>query len=280
MQDQTGRPLLRVRAARFISSALLICGFVLLLVAGGLQLRTFYAELRWQRGQEALSNQFLPAPGGQVSAAKSEPTPTPSTASTPTPPGEPTTSVSAAGMVEPSADQTAAATSPTQAMPRMPPTRTPVPAAPGDPGTLIIPKLKVNAPIIVVPLVNGQWDMSRILYEAALLAGTGFPGRPGNAAISGHISLRGRGDGPFRWLEKLQPDDDIIVQQDNMRYIYRVSSSNVVLPTDVSVLAPTTEATLTLITCTDWDFLKAEYSRRLIVKATLAARRDTSAPAQ
>ena len=56
-------------------------------------------------------------------------------------------------------------------------------------------------------------------------------------------------------------------------YTYRVSQSKIVLPTDVSVLAQTESPTLTLITCTDWDFLRAEYSKRLIVTATLASQR-------
>jgi len=263
MQDKQGRPLRRVRAAELTSTTLLICGVALLLVAGALQLGAYYAQLRWERGQEALSNQFLPAPtAAEAAESPTEPSPTPTATA------QPTVTGSATVMLPPTLT------------PRPSPTKTPPPAPPANPGTLTIPKLKVSAPIVIVPLVNGQWDMSRILYEAALLAGTGFPGRPGNAAISGHVSLKGRGDGTFRWLEKLQPGDDIIVQQDTMRYIYRVDSSHVVLPTDVSVLAPTAEPSLTLITCTDWDFLKAEYTRRLIVKATLAGQRDTGVPAQ
>ena len=111
-----------------------------------------------------------------------------------------------------------------------------------------------------------------------LLEGTGFPGRVGNAAISGHVSLKGRGDGPFRWLERLQPGDEVSVVQGETRYTYRVTGLNTVSPADVGVLAPTSDATLTLITCTDWDFLRAEYAKRLIVSARLAGQSASGRP--
>ena len=166
------------------------------------------------------------------------------------------------------------------------PTRAPTLAPPAtpddrsDPGRLLIPELKVTADIVVVPLLIGQWGVSQIIYDVGLLGNTAFPGRPGNAAISGHVSLKVRGDGPFRWLEKLAPGDEIVVQQRDTRYTYHVSQSKVVPPTDVSVLAQTDSATLTLITCSDWDFLKAEYGKRLMVTATLAGQRKTGTQGQ
>jgi LPXTG-site transpeptidase (sortase) family protein len=276
MGNQADRPPRRHRATSFAGSAFIVAGVVLLLAAGLLQLYTMYAQMRWERAQAALSAQFLPAPEPPAAAPTLEPTPEPTPAPTETP-------APVAAATPAAVSGSAAPATPTATQTRAPlPTRTPTPAPtlPSDPGRLLIPKLKVAAPIVAVPLVNGQWDVSKIIYEVGLLGSTGFPGRPGNAAISGHVSLRGRGDGPFRWLERLVPDDEIIVQQDTMRYTYRVQSSKVVPPTDVSVIAPTADATLTLITCTDWDFLRAEYSRRLIVTARLASQRETSSPAQ
>src|SRR5512143_673730 len=61
MRDNQGRPPLRARAARFIGTALLIAGVTILLTAGALQLYANYAQLQWEREQQALSNQFVPA---------------------------------------------------------------------------------------------------------------------------------------------------------------------------------------------------------------------------
>ena len=139
-----------------------------------------------------------------------------------------------------------------------------------------MPKLKLTAQIVAVPLRNGQWNVDKLVYEVGWLEGTGFPGQPGNAALSGHVSLIKFGNGPFRWLEKLVVNDEIIVQQGDARYSYRVSQTRSVLPDDVSVLAPTDEPTLTLITCTSWDVFKSTYTKRLVVTATLATERKIS----
>ena len=64
----------------------------------------------------------------------------------------------------------------------------------------------------------GKWNVDKLVYEVGWLEGTAFPGQPGNAAISGHVSLLKFGNGPFRWLEKLAANDEIIVQQGDVRY--------------------------------------------------------------
>jgi sortase A len=255
-----------------VSRLLLTAGVLLLLAAGFLHLYSFYAQLRWQRAQAALSVQFLPAPSP---AAPDTPAPTVS----PTPAATDTPQPTATGV--PAGVTVVVTAGPTKTATRVPsPTPSPTPDDRSDPGQLHIPKLKVTARIVFVPLINGQWDVSPLIYDVGLLANTGFPGRIGNAAISGHVSLKGRGDGPFRWLEKLAPNDEIIVQQGDTRYSYRVRWLKVVPPTDVSVVAPTDDATLTLITCTDWDFLRAEYGKRLIVHATLVSQRKINTQAQ
>ncbi len=274
MGDQGSRPLRIKRAATFVSRGLLLAGLLLLLAAASMWSYTFYAQLRWDRERAALSAQFVPAP------ALSDVTPAPPPVATQMP--EATPSVPGMSAAEATPAATTGTASPV-AIPESTPTAVatsvplPLPTATADersdPGRLFIPKLKVNAAIVTVPLINGLWDVSPLLYDVGLLVGTGWPGRAGNAAISGHVGLRGRGDGPFRWLERLVAGDEIFVDQGDTRYLYAVRDLRVVLPSDVSVVAPTEDATLTLITCTDWDFLKADYMKRLIVTATLTGKR-------
>ena len=72
---------------------------------------------------------------------------------------------------------------------------------------------------------------------------TALPGDAGNVVIAGHR------DSFFRPLRHVQRGDDIFVETPAGRFHYRVTSLRVVNPHDLSVLEPTDDATLTLITC-------------------------------
>jgi len=92
-----------------------------------------------------------------------------------------------------------------------------------------------------------------------------FPGQLGNAAIAGHRTTYGA---PFGRLDELAPGDEIIVTTLAGTYLYVVTGSEVVRPTDYDKVVPThdtTIATLTLSTC------HPEYhaTQRLIIRATL-----------
>jgi sortase A len=136
-------------------------------------------------------------------------------------------------------------------------------------GRLVMAKLKVDVPIVEVGIVDGQWDVSKLFTWAGHLVGTGRLGEPGNAALAGHIMLKDSREGAFRWLERLQPGDEVQVYADDRRYTYQVTTTRVVPPTEVSVLAPTSDLVLTLITCTNWSILRGEYTDRFVVQARL-----------
>jgi len=75
------------------------------------------------------------------------------------------------------------------------------------------------------------------------LENTAWPGDVGNMVIAGHRDS-------FFWpLRNIQRGDDIFLDTPEGQFHYRVTSLRVVDPHDLSVLAPTNEATLTLITC-------------------------------
>ena len=91
---------------------------------------------------------------------------------------------------------------------------------------------------------------------------TPMPGQIGNAAIAGHRTTYGA---PFFSLNELQPDDVIRVRTLQGLFEYKVSRTEVVHPSDLSVLKQTKDAELTLTTC------EPRYSarRRLVVHAVL-----------
>jgi len=85
--------------------------------------------------------------------------------------------------------------------------------------------------------------------------GTAMPGGVGNFAVAGHRTTYAR---PFHRVEELQVGDPLVVRTtDEVWYVYRVTSTEVVMPSEVSVIAPVpgepgtepTERLITLTTC-------------------------------
>ncbi len=97
---------------------------------------------------------------------------------------------------------------------------------------------------------------------------TSLIGAPGNAVIAGHVVTLNEGN-VFRFLYKLDVDDQIQVWDDKQReHDFRVVDVKLVPPSDTSVMARTSDQTLTLITCGgSFDPVKREFSDRLVVTA-------------
>jgi sortase A len=95
---------------------------------------------------------------------------------------------------------------------------------------------------------------------AGHISGTALPGQPGNVGISGHR------DTFFRPLRNIRTNDMITLTTLSGEYRYRVVSTEVVGPGDLSVLASSPNEVLTLVTCYPFYFVgPAPY--RFIVRA-------------
>jgi LPXTG-site transpeptidase (sortase) family protein len=142
---------------------------------------------------------------------------------------------------------------------------------PDRPATrIVIPAIDVDAPVVVVPVRNGTWDVEQITYEVGHLQGTASPGDSSNVVMAGHITLTAGGYGPFRGLSQLESGDEVLVYVgDQEVYVYTVDSVRTVEATDVEVAYPTTEPVLTLITCVNWNPAQGRYNDRLVVVAHL-----------
>jgi sortase A len=124
----------------------------------------------------------------------------------------------------------------------------------GDP-KLIIPKINLEVPIVFDEPSIREDDVQRALEDGVLhYATTSRPGEQGNGAIFGHSSNnilnRGKYKFAFVLLNRLEDGDVFYVQRDGVRYAYRVYRTEVVPPTQVSVLEDQEKAsTMSLITC-------------------------------
>ncbi len=92
--------------------------------------------------------------------------------------------------------------------------------------------------------------------------GSPDPGRKGNIVLSAHNDIYGE---LFRYLDRLKPGDEIYLSTATQKFLYRVTGTQLVEPTDVSVMAPTERPTLTLVSC--YPYLVDK--QRIVVSAEL-----------
>jgi sortase A len=112
---------------------------------------------------------------------------------------------------------------------------------------------------IQVPVYNGANDFN-LNRGVARIKGTAAVDVNGNLGIAGHR------DGFFRGIKDIAIGDTIELQTARGDAKYTVSSIDIVDPSDVSVLAPTPEKTITLVTCYPFYFV-GHAPKRYIVKA-------------
>jgi len=111
-----------------------------------------------------------------------------------------------------------------------------------------------------VPVYDGADDFN-LNRGVGRIRGTARVGGPGNLGIAGHR------DGFFRGLKDIAVGDGIDLLTANGTETYTVSSIAIVDPSDVSVLVPTEEKSLTLVTCYPFYYV-GHAPQRYIVKAT------------
>lgn len=131
-------------------------------------------------------------------------------------------------------------------------------AQPARLGTIEIPSLGVSKPIYegvdlwIFDIGVGHWP------------GTAKPGQSGNVVLGGH---RTSGIRPFRYIDQLQPGNEIRVITDQGTYLYRVSGSTVVDPIEgMWIINSTPTATMTLFACHP----PGSVSQRIVVFADYA----------
>jgi len=119
----------------------------------------------------------------------------------------------------------------------------------------------------------GQVEVERLHLSAVIFEGTGArtldrgvghltssaqPNADGNVVLAAHR------DTFFRPLRDIRAGDAITVTTPQGERRYRVRSTEIVYPTDVSVIRPTTDETLTLITCYPFSYVGAAPQRFIV----------------
>lgn len=135
------------------------------------------------------------------------------------------------------------------------------------------PKIIINSLEVTAPIDFNQQSVDETNFQLSLRNGvvhypfTAKPGEAGNVVIFGHSSGQVWAPGDYKFifskLEHLTDEDIIFIEYQGTRYEYKVTDANIVPPTDVSVLRPTNDNTLTLITC----YPVGSNAKRLIISA-------------
>ncbi len=107
---------------------------------------------------------------------------------------------------------------------------------------LRVPRLGIDE--IVLAGASGR----TMAFGPAHLAGTARPGSAGNVVLAGHR------DTHFRFLRALRPGDEILLETaDGWQLRYVMEATAVIDEHDLGVAGPTSQPSLTLITCFPFD---------------------------
>ena len=117
----------------------------------------------------------------------------------------------------------------------------PIPTSAPDQAIRIqIPAINIDAPIVQ----GDGWE--QLKKGVGQNVSSVNPGQNGNVILSAHNDVYGE---LFRFLDKLQPGDQVILYSQQRQYVYVVDRTALVEPTAVEVMASTGSPTVTLISC-------------------------------
>ena len=136
------------------------------------------------------------------------------------------------------------------------------------PNHIIIPKIDLNEPVLDDETKGAVLDDFLNKGLSYYDENTNKPGQ-GNCVIFGHSAKTVEHNAPFDKIGKkeLEKGDEIILTDiDNKKYIYEISDVKIIKSDDFSVVKPTTNKIVTLVTCLAPDFPK---DTRLVVIGNL-----------
>jgi sortase A len=142
----------------------------------------------------------------------------------------------------------------------------PPPLADGDVlGEISVPRLQLEA---VVVQGDSADDLKRAVGH---LSNSALPGEHGNVALAAHR------DTFFRPLRDIRVGDEIKLRTQERSFAYIVESTEVVAPSNISILQPSTGHDLTLLTCYPFHYI-GPAPKRFVVFAREIKQTNNSQP--
>lgn len=139
----------------------------------------------------------------------------------------------------------------------------------GNRPRITISDLDLSRKIVEFPLSGDSWSIRPWEKNIGHLEATSGVGSSGNIVLAGHSTLPNGKPGIFYHLDDLPVGADISIFDGSVEHHYTVTEIRIVPATDLSVILPTGDERLTLITCElgSYDEASQTYSQRLAVIA-------------
>jgi len=134
---------------------------------------------------------------------------------------------------------------------------------------LVIPKLNLDAPVVVSPIKDQTWQVDHLGQAIGHLEGTAPPGSNSNVVLAGHVTLSEGVYGPFAGLGQLNEGDLLVIYEGDQKFNYVIDGYQIVERTAIDVTYPSQTGQVTLITCNNWNRGTNRYEQRLVVKGHL-----------
>ncbi len=132
-----------------------------------------------------------------------------------------------------------------------------------------IPTLDLNKIVKYVPFDGFTWLIKGLRSEVVWMGNTSWSELGGNTSLSAHVTFGDGTDDPFKYLEDLKDGEIVKLYPEQNVYTNKAYDREVVSESDSSVIEPTEQAQLTLITCTDLRIGFRTYLKWLIVYSDL-----------
>lgn len=107
-------------------------------------------------------------------------------------------------------------------------------------GQIEIPRLGIDEPL------HDGISLVSIDRGPSHWPGSALPGDPGNVVIAGHRVTHSH---PFREIQSMQVGDEVILTYGYTKFVYEMTSNEIVNPDGVYILDQTAEKTATLFAC-------------------------------
>jgi Sortase domain len=153
---------------------------------------------------------------------------------------------------------------------------------PEAPRRLLIPRLRVDAPVVTFTLdqleTDGSLPAPKKANDVAWYDYSGRAGEANNVVLSGHVDWSGSAAVFARIKELVNGDEVVLVGQGGTRFVYEVLGCDDVechlplssTPSVDEFVGFSSFSHLTMITCEgQWDRINRDYSHRRIVRARL-----------
>ena len=137
---------------------------------------------------------------------------------------------------------------------------------------LEIPSLSINQPIVGIPFLNEDWNVTWLGSRIGYLEGSAYPTWSGNTVLTGHATDPNGKLTSFGFIKDLTIGDKVMIHYNGLVYVYQIQQNRLISASSTSALFRHEEHNwITLVTCENWNNDLGMFVQRRIVRAALVS---------